>query len=309
MKRILYIILFFGLGTGYSQQDAMFMYYMFNNQSVNPAYVGSKQVISGTMLNRSQWPGFVGAPWSHTVSINMPLLNESMGFGASFSNDVIGPSTLNNLTVDFAYHLKFNNSDHRLAMGVKAGGNYTTLDLANLTLDNSNDPAFDPNTVGQFMPNFGFGFYYYTPKWYAGFSSPHLVNYEFNRTQRHYFIIGGAIFELNEELKLRPSTYLKLTENAPITMDLTALLIMKDRIWLGGAFRAPIGFIIPTNSKGGGFGLLAGLNINDQLSAGYSFGFSMGNQTFRYNGGTHEIMLRYDYLYKEKRIIKSPRYF
>ena len=309
MKRILYIILFFGLGTGYSQQDAMFMYYMFNNQSVNPAYVGSKQVISGTMLNRSQWTGFVGAPWSHTVSVNMPLLNESMGFGASFSNDVIGPSTLNNLTVDFAYHLKFNNSDHRLAMGVKAGGNYTTLDLANLTLDNSNDPAFDPNTVGQFMPNFGFGFYYYTPKWYAGFSSPHLVNYEFNRTQRHYFIIGGAIFELNEELKLRPSTYLKLTENAPITMDLTALLIMKDRIWLGGAFRAPIGFIIPTNSKGGGFGLLAGLNINDQLSAGYSFGFSMGNQTFRYNGGTHEIMLRYDYLYKEKRIIKSPRYF
>ena len=61
---------------------------------------------------------------------------------------------------------------------------------------------------------------------------------------------------------------MKLTENAPITMDLTALLIMKDRIWLGGAFRAPIGFIIPTNSKGGGFGLLAGLNINDQLSAG-----------------------------------------
>ena len=113
---------------------------------------------------------------------------------------------------------------------------------------------------------------------YAGFSSPHLVNYDFNSTQRHYFIIGGAIFDLNEELKLRPSTYLKLTENAPITMDLTALLIMKDRIWLGGAFRAPIGFIIPTNSKGGGFGLLAGLNINDQLSAGYSFGFSMGNR-------------------------------
>ena len=60
---------------------------------------------------------------------------------------------------------------------------------------------------------------------------------------------------------------------------------------------------------GGGLGLLAGINLSDQLSAGYSFGYSLGNQTFRYNGGTHEIMLRYDYLYKEKRIIKSPRYF
>ena len=52
-----------------------------------------------------------------------------------------------------------------------------------------------------------------------------------------------------------------------------------------------------------------GINLSDQLSAGYSFGYSLGNQTFRYNGGTHEIMLRYDYLYKEKKIIKSPRYF
>ena len=61
-----------------------------------------------------------------------------------------------------------------------------------------------------------------------------------------------------------------------------------------GSIQGTDRFIIPTNSKGGGFGLLAGLNINDQLSAGYSFGYSMGNQTFRYNGGTHEIMLRYD---------------
>ena len=42
-------------------------------------------------------------------------------------------------------------------MGVKAGGNYTTLDLANLTLDNNTDPAFD-NPVGQFMPNLDLDF-------------------------------------------------------------------------------------------------------------------------------------------------------
>ena len=36
------------------------------------------------------------------------------------------------MTIDFAYHLKFNNSGHKLAMGVKAGGNHTRLDLNNL---------------------------------------------------------------------------------------------------------------------------------------------------------------------------------
>jgi hypothetical protein len=54
---------------------------------------------------------------------------------------------------------------------------------------------------------------------------------------------------------------------------------------------------------------LAGININDKISVGYSFGYSLGNQTFKYNGGSHEITLRYDYLYETKKVIKSPRYF
>ncbi len=310
IKKICLILMFFGFVlTNFAQQDAMFTYYMFNHQAVNPAYVGSRQIINATMLNRSQWTGFEGAPWSHTVSLNAPLLNESMGFGFSFSNDVVGPAVLNNLTLDLSYHLKFNDSDHRLSFGLKAGGNHTRLDLNALSLDDQSDPAFDPNNVGKFMPNYGFGLYYYTPKWYAGFSSPHMVNYDFNATQRHFFLIGGGILKLNESIKLRPSTYFKITKNAPITLDLTGLFIFRDRLWAGAAFRAPIGLIIPNNSKGGGLGLLLGVNLSDQLSMGYSFGYSLGNQTFRYNSGTHEIAIRYDYLYKEKKIIKSPRYF
>ena len=310
MRKLIFISVFLSfLFTGKSQQDAMFSFYMFNHQSVNPAYVGSRQIVNATMLNRSQWTGFSGAPWSHTISLNAPLINESLGFGLSFSNDVVGPALLNNLTIDFAYHLKFNNSGHKLAMGVKAGGNHTRLDLNNLSLDNQIDPAFNPDNVGKFMPNYGFGLYYYTPKWYVGFSSPHLINYDFNATQRHYFLIAGAIFNINENIKLRPSSYVKVTQNAASTLDLSGLFIFQDRLWAGLAFRAPFGAIIPTASKGGGYALLAGVNLSDQLSVGYSFGYSLGNQTFKYNGGTHEISIRYDYLYKEKRVIKSPRYF
>ena len=310
MKKFLFILFIIGSITiTYGQQDAMFSYYMFNHQSVNPAYVGSRQLINATMINRSQWTGFEGAPLSHTISLNAPLLNESMGFGLSVANDNIGPSKLTNFTIDLAYHLKFNDSDHRLAMGVKAGGNFVELDLNSLELDNNNDPAFDPANNRRFLANYGFGVYYYTPTWYAGISSPHMINHDFNSEQRHYFFIGGALFVLNEDLKIRPSTYLKITKDAPVTMDLTGLLIIKDRFWAGLAFRSSFGRIVPTNNKGGGFGLLAGVNLSDQLSLGYTFGYSVGNQTFRYNAGSHEIILRYDYLYKEKKIIKSPRYF
>ncbi len=113
IKKICLILMFFGFVlTNFAQQDAMFTYYMFNHQAVNPAYVGSRQIINATMLNRSQWTGFEGAPWSHTVSLNAPLLNESMGFGFSFSNDVVGPAVLNNLTLDLSYHLKLRGQQH-----------------------------------------------------------------------------------------------------------------------------------------------------------------------------------------------------
>jgi len=56
-------------------------------------------------------------------------------------------------------------------------------------------------------------------------------------------------------------------------------------------------------------GVLAGVQITDQLAAGYSYDFSFLNKTIEYNGGSHEIMLRYDFFYNEKGKIRSPRYF
>ena len=309
-KKLLLIYIFLAfLISSKSQQDAMFTYYMFNSQSVNPAYVGSKDVINVTMLNRSQWTGFEGAPWSHTISLSTPLINESLGFGLSFSNDVIGPSTLNNFTLDFAYHLKLNNPNHRLSMGVKVGGNHARIDLNSLDLDDQNDPSFNVDNIGKFMPNYGFGLYYYTTKWYLGVSSPQLVNYDFNSSQRHYFVRAGAVLKITDNLKIRPSSFLKFTKNAASTLDLTGLLIFRDETWAGFAFRAPVGIFVPTASSGGGYAFLVGPNLSDQLSVGYSFGYSLGNQTFKFNNGSHEITLRYDHIYESKKIIKSPRYF
>ena len=54
---------------------------------------------------------------------------------------------------------------------------------------------------------------------------------------------------------------------------------------------------------------MAGFNVNEELTVGYSFDYSVGNSTFKYNGGSHELMLRYDFIYKKKDVVKSPRYF
>jgi hypothetical protein len=54
---------------------------------------------------------------------------------------------------------------------------------------------------------------------------------------------------------------------------------------------------------------MVGFQFTDALAMGYSFDWSLTNTTGRYNAGSHEIMLRYDLIYKNQEKIKSPRYF
>jgi hypothetical protein len=60
---------------------------------------------------------------------------------------------------------------------------------------------------------------------------------------------------------------------------------------------------------GDALGVLAGGNITDQIALGYSFGWSYSNTTFKYNAGSHELMLRYDLIYTNNNKISSPRHF
>tara|TARA_B100000131_G_C18105221_1_gene607500 strand:+ start:459 stop:1394 length:936 start_codon:yes stop_codon:yes gene_type:complete len=310
IKKVLFTIFSFLFSMGlYAQQDAMFSHYMFNLQSVNPAYVGSREVLNVMTVHRSQWLGFKGSPMTQTISLNMPLFDDEIGYGLTLMNDKIGPVRTFSFNIDGSYHLKVNTAGHKLSFGIKAGGSRFRSDFSVLSLDEPIDDAFVTDIRKRFLPNFGVGFYYNTPDWYAGFSIPHMINYAFNSSQRHYFLIGGALFDLTNEIKIRPSSYIKMTQGAPVNMDLSAYAIFKDTFWVGVMTRTTFGRILPTGSKGGGVGIMAGFNVNEELTVGYSFDYSVGNSTFKYNGGSHELMLRYDFIYKKKDVVKSPRYF
>ncbi len=309
MKKI--IILIFIAFTAYSsnaQQDAMFTHYMYNTLAVNPAYAGSRDALTITGLHRSQWVGFDGAPTTQTLTLHTPILNQNTGLGLSFINDKIGPTNTTSFYADFSYKIKLTKKAN-LAFGLKGGLNMMTHNLTDLSLDTQNDPAFINDVQSKLLPNFGFGMYYFTERFYAGVSIPKLLenNFDLNSTsgttnlaseKRHYFLIAGSVFDLNEEIKFKPPAFVKITNGAPIEGDITASFIFNDKFWLGAMFRT-----------GDAVGILAGINITDQFSLGYSFDWSYANTTFQYNGGSHELMLRYDFIYKAEEKIRSPRYF
>ncbi len=303
---IIFLSLFFSVEL-VAQQQMMFTQYMYNTQSFNPAYVGTQNAISAVVLAREQWVGFQDAPSSQTLTINMPIKSHKIGIGASFFNDVLGPAQEMTGGIDFSYIIRVGD-ESRLSLGLKGSISMYELDFTKLKIYNGADQSFSQNRRGVMNPNFGAGVYYYTPKYYIGLSVPRLLknvisvesdlsNREsLGREEVHWFLNAGYITEVFNGLKFRPSVLLKYVHNAPLSFDLAGNFLVLERLWAGASYRF-----------GDALSLIAEYGITPNLWAGYSYGFSFSDIS-RYNSGTHEIMLRYDFSFSKKKF-RSPRYF
>lgn len=305
MKQIL--ILAFTICTGsmlMAQQDAMFTHYMYNTQAVNPAYAGTRGALTLTGLHRSQWIGFEGAPTTQTITGHMPLWGDRLGIGLSVWNDNIGPINQTGLAIDYAYKIRVSKRG-KLSLGLKTGFSLLNVGLSQVRLDTEGDQAFAGDFQSQLLPNFGFGMYYYEPRWYVGLSSPKLLQNDFASgfTDRaaeelHVFLIAGTVFDVGKLVKMKPTTFVKVTPGAPIEADLTFMFGYMDRLWAG-----------PMVRTGDAVGLLLNYQFTEQFTAGYSFDWSFANTTSKFNAGSMEVMLRYDFIFTKQPKIKSPRYF
>ena len=312
MKTLKKITIALVLSTGglttYAQQSPMYTHYMYNTLVVNPGYAGSRDALTVTALHRSQWVDFKGAPVTQTITMHAPLKSQHIGIGLSVLNDKIGPSNNTSIIADFAYRMQLTQKS-KLALGLSGGANIMQADLNSLNVDQQNDPLFQNNFSNHTTPNFGFGAYYSRERFYSGISIPNLLenSSEVNKAdgstltgkeQRHYFFIAGTLLNITHDLAFKPTTLIKVTSAAPIQADLTASFIIMKKLMLGAMFRT-----------GDAFGGLVGFDITDQFHIGYSFDYSYGLQTFKHNQGSHEIVLRYDFIFSSKKQIHSPRHF
>ncbi|MBI2967562.1 MAG: type IX secretion system membrane protein PorP/SprF [Bacteroidetes bacterium] len=290
----------------FSQQDAHFTQYMFNTISVNPGYTGTRDALSLLALHRSQWVGFPGAPVTQTINVNSPLFNRRLGMGISVVNDKIGPVNQTGIFTDLAYRIKFQKSN--LSLGIKGGADLYKNRLSDLALVSVSDDQFRNDVTSRLLPNFGFGAYYYSDKWYLGISTPKMIRNTVDVTtgnagtahlsvqKMHWFVLGGLVADITPFIRFKPSMQLKVTGGAPVSADVTANFLFYDRLWLGAMYR---------NSDA--IGLLVQFHFTRQLRAGYSYDYTISKLS-AYNSGTHEVMIGYDFSFAKEKI-KSPRFF
>lgn len=222
---------------------------------------------------------------------------------------ILGPSNETNLAVDMSYTIDVSYR-YKLAFGVKASANLLNVDYTKLNIYDPSDPRFQDNIDNKFSPNIGTGVYLYSDNTYVGLSAPALLqtkhfdgssNYSGSssfvaKEQIHYYLMAGHVFDLDYNLKFKPSALVKMTQGAPLQVDLSANFLFNEKFTAGVAYR-----------WSAALSALVGFQVSDGLFIGYAYDAET-TKLANYNSGSHEIFLRFE-LFKSFDKIVSPRFF
>ena len=237
MKHTLILLLFAGLtASGVAQQDLQSSSYFLNPLPYNPAYAGSRGTLNVHVLNRVQWLGWAGAPRSQVLAINAPFFRNRLGIGASVSADRTGARGTTSSMLHAAYHFQLNDDGLRLSLGLNGGRISHRYDFSDMRAEDPDDPSYLVNYKGH-ASNFGAGAYLLSDNWYAGLSMPHLMRRSLGEEgvagpvlQRHVYMSGGYVWELTSVLSVKATSLLKMTANAPATLDLLVTFWAFDQV-------------------------------------------------------------------------------
>ncbi len=292
--------------TSLAQQTPLMSHYMFNGLLINPAYAGSKEYVSTTLLYRKQWAGIEGAPVTYNGTVHGLLKKKKFGLGAMLQQDKIGVTRQTDFYGVLAYHLPVGIG--KLSVGLQAGISNYSSSVVDLTYWDPGDKVFAYNTFSNLLPNAGFGAYYYRDLFYAGVAAPFLISYDPNesasfetkvpvhRQVRRYFITAGGVIETERDIKLKPSLLIRYEADAKINYDLNLNVLINDIFWIGASYRSDESIIA-----------LFEYQISRKFRVGYSYDYTLGPLS-NYSSGSHEIMLGYDFGFPVTKM-KSPRYF
>jgi type IX secretion system PorP/SprF family membrane protein len=257
------------------------------------------------MMYRKQWVNFEGSPRTSIVSVDGPFADNKMGLGLIISNDKIGATVQNDILANYAYHLKL--GEGKLAFGLKAGISQYRMNHSELVIWDTDDQTFFGDMRTMLVPRFGFGTFYYSERFYAGLSVPTMIAYQRDRSfnldlnqsselRRHFFLTTGYVFDINESIKLRPSTLVKYVPAAPVQVDLNCSALFYDVFWFGLSYRTNDAVVA-----------LVEYQTNNRFRIGYSFDFTT-TAIRRFSNGSHELMIGYDFGRNAPKD-RTPRFF
>ena len=286
----------------WAQQDAQYTQFMYNKLAYNPAYAGSLGATTATGIVRSQWLGLEGAPKSQVFNIDAPLYDNRVGVGLNIARNTIGIATNYNADISYAYRVPLGKG--KIGVGLQGSIRSFNADYNDDRLISTQGMTLDASIpIGQqnkLTPNFGAGVYYKEEKLYIGFSVPRLLenNIDFSEDAtiisesiRHFYLMGGYLFDLKENVQLQPQALIKYAENAPLDVDLNVNAIFMNKYMIGATYR------VGGSSRGipaESIDILFSTQLNEHLLFGIAYDITI-SELRDYSSGSIEAMVRYSF--------------
>jgi len=297
MKRIL--VLIFGIFTCsilQAQQLPQITQYMNNNYVINPAVAGMYDYYQVNTTIRNQWVGINEGPRTSVISI-YGKHSDRVGLGGTVYNDVTGPTSRTGAAVSYTYAFPLI-KDIQISLALQGGFTQFKIIKSGLSFENQGDPLMDGGDIVRALPDATFGVNLSGDKWYIGAAIPQLLsselklmeknNEDFERLYgqngeltRHIYVLGAYMYEINPNISIEPSFFLKSVAGAKTQIDIGIKSEYKKMIWLGMNYKM--------NNDMSAIAALLGYNINDRFNIGYSYG--MPSSAASEFSSSHEFML------------------
>ena len=279
--------------------------YVNNMQTINPAYVGIWDRAGVMVTTKTNWVGINGAPVSQYLNCSTPIREQKSAIGLSIQRINIGLEKQLFLTGDYSYRLRMSMNNY-LQLGFRAG----IVNYDNNLKDYQPYPDYipDPNTVLDVtmhnMSVFGIGAVYFSENYYLSLSMPEIISNTFNADQANVmssstyktiYLSGGYVFGSPGRVRFRPNLLVAATKGAPTYADVAAIVYLPPVFQFGVNIRS-----------NGQVCFFSQFNVTDRIKVGYAFDYSVTSDIRKYQLGTHELSVGYDFnIYKRKSTRKN----
>lgn len=273
-----------------AQQLPVFTQYMLNKYVFNPAVTGTEDHFTATANYRYQWQGITDAPRTYILSVHGPHKYKNYGIGGALYTDVTGPTSRTGAYLSYAYHLKVK-SDQKVSLGLSGGLMQYRVDGTKITLNDPGDLVLANTLLTKFVPDFGFGAYWYSDKFYVGISVPQFIQMRIDfsddgaqslsKLTSHFYINAGYKYDINEDFTVEPSFMMRYSYPVVPQIDLGLRALYQDMFYLGTLYRSQDAMSI-----------LAGYQTADEkFTFGYSYDITTSNLSL-FSNGSHELMVK-----------------
>jgi len=308
--KILFIVnigMLFSMYT-YGQDVAQYNHYIANQGLLNPAYNGTRDVISGLLINRNQWIGLEGAPMNQSLNVHGPIEDKNLGVGVSIMNDIIGFTRTTDAMVAASYKLIIDKRRF-LSLGLQLGASSIVYDGTKAITDEQNDQVFQGRT-SKIGLNVGFGAYLYEEDYFVGFSVPKMFSNKFDDDSEAFkntldfknmtmYLYGGYVFDWGD-VKVKPTLLFREVYGAPLQFDVSGNVLLMETLWLGLSYRSISDVVFLAEFKP---------NKKSPFTFRYSFDYSISSLNQYAKIGSHEIGIQFDFVFNKRAGMRSIRYF